>query len=428
MNLLDHINRLVNWFIPKNVEPGTDQMRRARYMILFAMASPFFLIPNILKWFIMGVPILAISMSGVMGMMMLQIFVFRLTGAFYLCGNMGIAALAWHFVLLPYLTGGIMSSALTWNILLPVLAATFAGIRAALFWMAVMLAEIFIFWHLKKIGCDLPIIALTPEQLLQNQLANIIGPLLAMGISLCFVEKGVLDTLDSQQKALQDRESAMQDIKKAKAETDQAAKHLDNVFENVKKRTEHLTRVTLKDMASVTRENVRYADQSKLFMQEANQVVELANTTVAQLAVSMENIAKSSRETGNIVKNINQIAFQTNLLALNAAVEAARAGNAGSGFSVVASEVRNLSEQAAEAAGNTEKRITDTLLKIDAGSALTANAARSFSELAGNIESVIEFMKKIASTSYEQARVIEQIEEAVKAVDQILMQKMRKDE
>jgi methyl-accepting chemotaxis protein len=80
-------------------------------------------------------------------------------------------------------------------------------------------------------------------------------------------------------------------------------------------------------------------------------VAQRGGEVVSRVVATMDEINTSSKKIADIIGTIDGIAFQTNILALNAAVEAARAGDAGRGFSVVASEVRALARRAAEAAG-----------------------------------------------------------------------------
>lgn len=115
----------------------------------------------------------------------------------------------------------------------------------------------------------------------------------------------------------------------AQGTTEQAAS-VDELITNV-------TAITTQIQTS----NVRCGSASELVDRVAGYAAE-ADTKMEQLTTATRNIDQSSAKIGTIIKTIEDIAFQTNILALNAAVEAARAGNMGKGFSVVADEVRNL--------------------------------------------------------------------------------------
>ena len=100
----------------------------------------------------------------------------------------------------------------------------------------------------------------------------------------------------------------------------------------------------------------------------------------------MKKIVHSSEQISGIITTIDEIAFQTNLLALNAAVEAARAGESGRGFSVVASEVRNLAQRSSEAAKEIKNLIQESQMHITQGREFIANVSNLISEIAVSID------------------------------------------
>ena len=185
---------------------------------------------------------------------------------------------------------------------------------------------------------------------------------------------------------------------------------------------------SLEQMSSMTKQNAEHASEADRLMRESNEVVVKANKSMEELRLAMEEISKTSQETSKIIKTIDEIAFQTNLLALNAAVEAARAGEAGTGFAVVAGEVRNLAMRAAEAAGNTSQLIEGTLSKINQGSEIVGKTSDAFSEVAKGARKVGELISEIAAASSEQAEGIEQVNKAVGGMDKIVQQNAAKAE
>ena len=144
---------------------------------------------------------------------------------------------------------------------------------------------------------------------------------------------------------------------------------------------------------------------------------------VVQYAVkAMGEIEQSSRQIGQIVGVIDEIAFQTNLLALNAGVEAARAGDAGRGFAVVASEVRSLAQRCGEAAKEIKGLISASSGQVDAGVKLVAAAGESLVRIVANITEIDALISEIATSSTEQATGLSQVNSAVNQMDQVTQQ------
>ncbi|OPY87319.1 MAG: Methyl-accepting chemotaxis protein IV [Smithella sp. PtaU1.Bin162] len=180
------------------------------------------------------------------------------------------------------------------------------------------------------------------------------------------------------------------------------------------------TSSSLEEMSSMTKQNADNAAQAKALMGEAGQIVGKVDEQMKKMVTAIQEVTKSSEETGKIIKTIDEIAFQTNLLALNAAVEAARAGEAGAGFAVVADEVRNLAMRAAEAAKNTASLIENTITTVRQSRDLTQQTQEAFKEnmeIAGKIGQLVD---EIAAASSEQAQGIGQIGKAVAEMDKVV--------
>jgi methyl-accepting chemotaxis protein len=182
------------------------------------------------------------------------------------------------------------------------------------------------------------------------------------------------------------------------------------------------TAASMEELSSTVRQNADNARQANQLAQSASTVAVQGGQVVSQVVDTMKGINDSSRRIADIISVIDGIAFQTNILALNAAVEAARAGEQGRGFAVVAGEVRNLAQRSAAAAKEIKDLITDSVARVEQGSALVDKAGTTMEEVVGSIRRVTDIMGEISAASAEQSAGVGQIGEAVQQMDQATQQ------
>lgn len=177
---------------------------------------------------------------------------------------------------------------------------------------------------------------------------------------------------------------------------------------------------SLEEMSSMTHSNMGHAEEvSEFSVANAEKMAE-AMLNLNHLTNSMGNISKSSEETRQIIRTIDEIAFQTNLLALNAAVEAARAGEAGAGFAVVADEVRKLAQRATEAAAQTTSRIEESSKEIDAGLNYFHLTKRAFISVEEGTASIQALINQVKNGTSEQREGILQLNQAMSEIDGVV--------
>jgi len=179
------------------------------------------------------------------------------------------------------------------------------------------------------------------------------------------------------------------------------------------------TASSMEEIAASTKNNAENTRLASGRAGDATLCARRGGELMGDVATNMQSITDCARQMTEIIGMIDGIAFQTNILALNAAVEAARAGDHGKGFSVVAGEVRNLAHRSAEAAKSIKTLISVTSDNVTQGANIVAEAEKNMQEIVSGSGLLSNLMEQISCSTLQQEKGIEQITLALSELEKV---------
>lgn len=243
--------------------------------------------------------------------------------------------------------------------------------------------------------------------------------------------KGIAVSVSDTEYAANSLASAAQQVAAASADSSESASSMAAAIEQLS--------TSISQVTENARSALRLSEQAGELSSTGGGIIEQAIDeinriayTVRETSSGMASLSASSEQISTVVQVIKDVADQTNLLALNAAIEAARAGEQGRGFAVVADEVRKLAERTTSAtveiglmitkiqtdANSSLRTMEGAVEQVDKGVGLASRAGAAISEIRGGVTQVVEQVNDIVNSIQEQSVASQQIAQRVERVAQ----------
>jgi len=267
------------------------------------------------------------------------------------------------------------------------------------------------------------------------QLTNIKGDVKHLAEGFSAMLSGLRETISAVKYNAQQVASSAEEFSSSAEEVNASMEEVSSTIQQVATGSQNTAKDS-ENMITQVRQATESSSQGQLAAKDVSQKMQLIKTTTQEGAERIGALGGKSKEIGHIVETINQISEQTNLLALNAAIEAARAGEAGRGFAVVADEVRKLAEESGQATqqisslikgiqGEIDSAVTsmnENTKQVEEGSAGVETAMQAFAVLPDVIAQVSQSAEKVGSVAQENASGAEEVSASIEQVTSSMAQ------
>lgn len=178
----------------------------------------------------------------------------------------------------------------------------------------------------------------------------------------------------------------------------------------------------VQNITQVVEENTENVMTANASTSDVLGAVEHSSDQISLTVQTIEDVRQSAQSISQLANSIEDISFQTNILALNASVEAARAGDAGRGFAIVAEEIRRLASQVSEASRAADELAGRAIESVENGGAMIGATSRNMEEAVAATEGIKEMMTAIAQASQQQMEAITQIQESMDSLSEVVQE------
>ncbi|MBF0451967.1 MAG: hypothetical protein HQK75_14775 [Candidatus Magnetomorum sp.] len=374
-----------DWMIHPNIRSDLDAIIFAKQLVFILSFGVVFFLVNTMKWYFIGCHALALSMGIVMLMTIVLLITIKLSGHYLICGHIMLLFLLWHFSFLLYSTGGIVSSAITWMVSIPIFSSALCGSRAAFFWSFLTLIIISIFLYLHMNHYPFPTLILSEQVLIKNHLANTFGPVLAVLFCSWFGNKQINNALKAQKYFLLVKESINQRLENLFASIRDTGKTLQGAADVLNQTSDALKTQSL----DIRHQNDQAADATQKTIENIKNMAKDAGLISGQI----NSLSQSAHSLSDHMKDINDTTTNMSRYMNDMASSAFHMSEAVNNIAGSIEEMNTSIVDISESSGRGKIVSQDASIKADKASDIIHSLGNSAKE----IGDVVDLIKNIAS-------------------------------